>query len=646
MRLRGALIACAVLAATPAASSLAQNAAPLSPRNANYKIVVQLEPRTRMITASEVITWRNITHVSTSELQFHLYWNAWVDTRSTLMREKSLSGPVHTPPGDFAQFSVDSIRLANAGPDDPSGDLTPSRRFIAPDDGNADDKTVMVVSLPRPVAPGESTSVVVKWSARVPRTFDRTGAIGKYYFIAQWFPKLGVLEDSGWNCHQFHSQTEFFSDYGVYDVEISVPSGWVVGATGVEAGRSDSAGVTTYRYVQEDVHDFAWTTSPDFMVRTARFEEPGLPPVDMRLLVQPEHADQAERHFAAARSALRRYGSWFGPYPYGHLTIVDPAWQSETGGMEYPTLITAGTQWLISRQVTASTPEEVVIHEAGHQFWYGIVGSNEFEHAWMDEGINTFATGRAMAVDYPPGVLDRYYFGGFIPWTFRDVRLTRETDYNRLWDFRLGATEDTISGLSYRQRPATVRFFAYDKPAVWLNTIERWLGWPVVQQALSATFHDGAFGHPSPELVLDRLQRASGRDLSQFFDQTYRGSAVFDYAVTKLSSESHDGQFETRAVLRRLGDGVFPLDVLVTFENGDTITEHWTGAERWRELIYTRRWRARSVVIDPQRQLLLDVNFTNNSRTLAPRSSQAARKWTLKWMVWLQDALLTWGLFA
>ena len=169
-----------------------------------------------------MITWRNITHVSTSELQFHLYWNAWVDTRSTLMREKSLSGPVHTPPGDFAQFSVDSIRLANAGPDDPSGDLTPSRRFIAPDDGNADDKTVMVVSLPRPVAPGESTSVVVKWSARVPRTFDRTGAIGKYYFIAQWFPKLGVLEDSGWNCHQFHSQTEFFSDYGVYDVEISV----------------------------------------------------------------------------------------------------------------------------------------------------------------------------------------------------------------------------------------------------------------------------------------------------------------------------------------------------------------------------------------------------------------------------------------
>src|SRR3954470_13362818 len=166
MELRGALIACAALLVAPAASAFAQNAAPLSPRNANYKIAVRLEPRTRTITASEVITWRNITHVSTRELQFHLYWNAFADTRSTLMRERARSRPDHRPAADFAQFTVDSIRLADAGPDDPAGDLTPSRRFIAPDDGNADDRTVMVVSLPRPVAPGESTSVVVRWSAR------------------------------------------------------------------------------------------------------------------------------------------------------------------------------------------------------------------------------------------------------------------------------------------------------------------------------------------------------------------------------------------------------------------------------------------------------------------------------------------------
>src|SRR6185503_894948 len=120
---------------------------------------------------------------------------------------------------------------------------------------------------------------------------------------------------------------------------------------------------TTYRYYQEDVHDFAWTTSPDFLERRARFEQPGLPPVDMRLMVQPEHASQAERHFDATRAALRRYGEWFGPYPYGHLTIVDPVWRSATGGMEYPTLFTVDTQWLNPRRDIYL--EDSTVHEAG-----------------------------------------------------------------------------------------------------------------------------------------------------------------------------------------------------------------------------------------------------------------------------------------
>ena len=166
----------------------------------------------------------------------------------------------------------------------------------------------------------------------MPRTFARTGAIGNFYFLAQWFPKIGVLEDGGWNCHQFHAATEFFSDFGIYDVRLTVPRGWIVGATGVERDRRDEAdGTTTHHYYQEDVHDFAWTTSPDYVERHATFEHPPLPAVDMRLLLQPEHAGQAERHFEATRAALKYYGEWFGAYPYGHITIVDPAWQSERG---------------------------------------------------------------------------------------------------------------------------------------------------------------------------------------------------------------------------------------------------------------------------------------------------------------------------
>jgi aminopeptidase N len=123
----------------------------------------------------------------------------------------------------------------------------------------------------------------------------------------------------------------------------------------------------------------------------------------MRLLLQPEHASQADRHFAATRATLQYYGEWFGPYPYGHITIVDPAFQSGAGGMEYPTLFTAGTRWLAPDRVT--TPEAVTVHEAGHQFWYGLVGNNEFEDAWMDEGFTTFSTARTVAQAFDPNYL-------------------------------------------------------------------------------------------------------------------------------------------------------------------------------------------------------------------------------------------------
>jgi len=403
---------------------------PLSPRNANYTIAATLDPATRAITATETIVWRNITSRPATDLQFHLYWNAWRDTTSTFMRERAFSGGgdrTSRNVGDWARIDISSITLTAPA----AADLTASQRFIAPDDGNEDDRTVMRVPLPQPVGPGQTVTVAIAWTSHVPRTFARTGAIGKFFFIAQWFPKLGVLQDQGWNCHQFHAGTEFFSDYGVYDVSLTVPTGWPVGGTGVERERRDNGNKTTaHRYHQEDVHDFAWTTSPDYIERTARFEHPSLPPVDMRLLLQPEHADQADRHFDATRTTLEYYGEWYGPYPYGHITIVDPAWQSGAGGMEYPTLFTAGTRWLAPARVT--TPEGVTVHEAGHQFWYGIVGNNEFEDAWMDEGFNTFSTARAIAQVYDPNYLTVRYFGGFIARVFKDVVLSRETEGNRL----------------------------------------------------------------------------------------------------------------------------------------------------------------------------------------------------------------------
>jgi peptidase M1-like protein len=650
-RMRGALLAIVLVAITSTGAS-AQPAVtgainpPLSPRNANYTITARLDPVTRTITGSETIVWRNITTTPVVDLQFHLYWNAWKNARSTFMRERALTFRGPSPSAaDWGSIDVASIKVNLINTLRVDADLTASRRFVTPDDDNANDETVLSVPLPRAVGPGESVTLDVTWSAHVPRTFARTGAIGNFFFIAQWFPKLGVLQDTGWNCHQFHAGTEFFSDYGVYDVSLTVPQGFVVGATGVLREKRDnlvgSVGTTTHHYHQDDVHDFAWTTSPDYLERTARFEHSTLPPVEMRLLLQPEHAGQEQRHFDATRTTLKYYGEWYGAYPYGHITIVDPAFQSGAGGMEYPTLFTAGTRWLAPAGVT--TPEGVTVHEAGHQFWYGIVGNNEFEDAWMDEGFNTFSTARAVAQVYDPNYLAVRYFGGFVPWVFKDVVVSRETDGNRLAGYRRDARSDAQSTPTFRYFPSTGGSITYNKTALWLNTMERWLGWPTVQRIMAAQFENWKFKHPAPQDFFDTASAVAGRDLTPYFDQVYRSSNVFDYGVQNLQTEREGDGYRTTVIVRRFGEAIFPVDVLVTFRSGEPVTEHWDGQDRWKLYTYQRPAAVVSAQVDPNRVLLLDVDYTNNSKTLEPKGLAAATKWSLKWMVWLQDCLLSWA---
>jgi hypothetical protein len=202
--MRGALVA--ILSIVQGAASAAAQAEstgviapPLSPRNASYTIAARLDPATHTLTGSETLAWRNISTSSATELRFHLYWNAWRNNASTYMRESRLGAirpnadAESTPDSERARIDVTSIRLAAPA----AADLTSAQHFVAPDDDNVNDQTVMAVPLPRPIGPGESATIEITWTSHVPRTIDRTGVAGNFYFVAQWFPKLGVLQDDG-----------------------------------------------------------------------------------------------------------------------------------------------------------------------------------------------------------------------------------------------------------------------------------------------------------------------------------------------------------------------------------------------------------------------------------------------------------------
>jgi Peptidase family M1 domain len=661
------------MAGSPASAQVGEA---LSPRNANYVLAVKLDPATRILEGRQTVTWRNIQSAPTRELWFHLYYNGWRNSRSTWMLEdrlrRRLDPAEKIRPEDWSWQEVTRVELL-PGAGQPGAELTNRVEHVAPDDGNLDDRTVMKISLPRAVAPGQSVSLALAFRAKVPRTFARTGFRGDFFFLAHFYPVLGVYERDGWNCHQFHGVTEFYSDYGTYDVEMTVPRGWIVGATGKEVSRRENAdGTATHRYYQADVHNFAWTTSPDYVVKEARFEHPGLPPVDMRLLMQPEHLGQAERHFAATRAALAHYGTWYGAYPYGHITVVDPAYGSRAGGMEYPTLFTCGTR--LFNPFGGGSPEGVTIHEAGHQFWYGIVGNNEFEHAWLDEGFNFFSEGRAHETAYGPEKLVRRYLrlservrdpGGFFPVLFEDLetdRLVRAVN-----GYRPGATGEVPAQPTFRYYPPAANNITYAKTAVWLLTLERYLGWSTLQKILSTHFQRWKFRHPRPEDFFATATEVTGQDLHWFFDQVYRGSDSFDYAVDSVSSkpaaaggfvEGPKGGlqyqkpdqarkfYRTEVVVRRLGGGIFPVDVLLVFQDGTEMRQPWDGRDRWRLIVAERPAKLKYAVVDPDRKLALDLNYTNNSRLLEPAATVPALKWTSKWMIWLQDLLATFAFFA
>ncbi len=629
----------------------------LDARTASYDIDVTLDPATRTLTGSEIITWRNPGALPAYSIRLHLYWNAFRNTNSTWLKQRQLAGDNAlgaAPESDFGYTNVTSLKQLN--PDGSETEL-PRFRHISPDDQNRDDRSLAAADLPVGVQPGETMRLKVTWTARFPRNFDRTGALGNYFFVSQWFPKLGVFTDGGWVARQFFANSEFFADFGRYDVRMTVPSGFIVGATGTEQSRTPAGDRVTYRYVEDNVHDFAWTASPNFVERTERFEHAGLPPVNMRLLLHPDKTHLADRHFAAAAATLRYYGEWFGPYPYQSLTIVDPAFQSESEGMEYPTIFTAGSRWLSPRQ--SNDPEYVVIHETGHQFWQGMVANNETEHAWLDEGINEYADSRLQSVAFQPNYLVQRFFGDFIPWQYRDIALTRATDTNFMNTFRRAADRDTLATPTWVLWPGTHQNLSYHKAALMLHTLERLHSWEVMQRVLATFFTRWQYKHPTPDDFFAVLSEVTNQDHSWFVEQVYRNSNTFDYGIERLASENIawrglndtnafedqtlDKLWRTTVVARRIGSGQFPVDVLVTFSDGHQERERWDGRARWQNFSYDRPARAVSAQVDPERVLLLDTNFTNNSKTLDPATDRAATKWSLRWMIWLQDLLMTYA---
>lgn len=600
---------------------------------ASYRISAALDPERREVTGQQLLRWRNDTERAATELRFHLYLNAFANNRTTLMSavpDEARRWARRHPDG-WGGIEVTAVRIGGE-------DVTKQLEFIQPDDLNPHDRTVARLPLKTPVTPGRSIEVEMSFVSRLPRLFMRSGHAAPFFFVAQWFPKIGVFEKGRWNCHQYHATTEFYADFGTYEVSLTVPADFVVGHTGVAVSEHRNGTTRTIEVRAEAVHDFAWTADPRF-----RLIEEEVAGSRVRLLMQPNHLGQTDRYLDTLRATMARYEAWFGPYPYAELTLVDPPVNGlAAGGMEYPMLFTAGTLRWMPRALRI--PEMLTVHEFGHQYWHGIVANDEVEAAWLDEGINSYVEGRIMDELFGPRGSYLDLFGLQL-----DAVARHRLSYSRV------RHQDPITRPAHRMLDRrSYRSITYGKTVLVLLTLDRYLGGERLRDALAAYHRKWRFRHPTGADWRAAVEESTGEDLEWFFTQTLDGTGVLDYAVTRLRVEpipplegwrvrtdrelGTEKHFRSEVIVERLGSVQMPVNILVVFEDGSQSHESWNGRDRWRRLEITSKQRADFVVVDPDHQLPLDANRINNSRMRSPGTRGIIRV-VAGWTLWLQNLL-------
>lgn len=629
---------------------------PLSPRIANYDIDLTLDHEAKLIHASQTLTWKNTSPDTIRELRFYMYLNSFKNTESTFLKGASeIFGQSFSDrkPEEWGWIEVDSIGREGGA------DLTDGQQYIHPDDDNLLDQSVLQVPLNEEIMPGEAATFHMKFTAKMPKIIVRAGySKDDYFLFVHWFPQAGVYQKNldgkwGWNCHQFHRMTEFFADFGSYDVSITCSPHLVLGASGCKVDFSENDdGTVTHRYRVDDVIDFAWTAYSNFEEYIDQWEH-----VEIKLLIPPEHNSMAQRYIQAVKHSLTYLAEHVGEYPYPTITIVDPPLHAlRSGLMEYPTLITAGTFWNMPKGVRGS--EALAVHEFSHQYFMGMVASNEKEEAWLDEGFVTYFEDRI--VDHAYGKKNSLF----------DILGYRMGSWEKSRQEYVGMPNPKVGTIARPSWEFTEgrKGLIYAKTATSFRMLENMLGTPLMDKVMQTHFERWKFKHPKGQDFLDVLHEVVSAEenphfgdlVLHIFKTCLYTTDVCDYAVASISNNRQQlpvGIFDkngekkyvegggaegyiSQVKLYRHGEMIFPLEVEMFFENGTKIIERWSGEERTKIYEYRSKWRVISAHIDPEQKILLDLDLNNNSMTVEPDVSPL-RKIAVKTIFWVQNLMQT-----
>jgi len=490
----------------------------------NYTIDVSLNDRDHALDGFEKIEYINNSPDTLHFIWFHLWPNAYKNDKTAFTDQSLENGNTKfyfSNKEDRGYINKLEFRV---------NDQTAST------EDHPQHIDIIKVVLPTPLPPGQKIIITTPFHVKLPFNFSRGGHVGETYQATQWYPKPAVYDKKGWHPIPYLDQGEFYSEFGNFDVSITLPKNYVVAATGdlqnedeknwlltrssftwkpqkekikTKYGQTQikthlypasSSELKTLKYIQNNVHDFAWFADKRFIVNHDTCKLGSGKIIDAYTFYTPGSATW-KNSLQTVEDAIRTRSEWVGVYPYNVVNAVEGP-EGFGGGMEYPTIT------LISPQANEKLLDFTIAHEVGHNWFYGILGTNERQHPWMDEGINTFYDNRYSKWKY--GNEGEIQFGSQTFAITDAERLMFESKAAVNKDQPINLEGDKFTTMNYD-------LVAYYKTGAWLEVVEKKLGKVTFDKAMQEYYRQWQFKHPYPEDFKKVLETSSGQNLDAEF---------------------------------------------------------------------------------------------------------------------------------
>ena len=491
-----------------------------------YDIKAELNDAEKSITGFETVVYKNNSTAALSFIWFHIWANAYKDKSTALIQQIMNDAGRSKKMNDFGTGSIDGLDFKVNGQ-------------AAKTEAHSNPQYIDIIKLVlnNPLNPGDSITITTPFKVMLPPYFSRSGYADGEFMACQWYPKPAVFDKDGWHEFPYLDMGEFYSEYADYNVNITVPAAYIVSATGVlqtkseldaykktgaenfanrdnkpvEYKAADKKGIKTLHYIAENVPDFAWFADTDFAIQYDTIQLNGKV-IDAFSFYHNKKKTIWNNSIDYIKDGVRKYSGWIGDYNYPVVQVVEGPKNNSSGGMEYPmvTLIT-------SPDAKAETLDAVITHEIGHNWFMSMLGSNERQHTWMDEGLNSYFQFRYEAEKYRANSI----FGDAIP---KEIKALPADEF-------LNAVYSVISKNIPMQSAMDIPadkfpdsdeygLISYVKTALWMHMLEATVGWDKVQLAVQNYFTKWKNKHPQPADMQAAFEEAIGAKLNSFFSLT------------------------------------------------------------------------------------------------------------------------------